>query len=104
MTISFKNCRIFDGIDIATNANCVVVEGARIVQIGSSRDLPSDGEVIDGTGMTLMPGLIDAHVHADLILVRGDPTSDLSVFTEDGTNVPFVLLNGEVVKNEFPHE
>ena len=63
MTISFKNCRIFDGINIVTDANCVVVEGARIVQIGSSRDLPSDGEVIDGTGMTLMPGLIDAHVH-----------------------------------------
>ena len=48
-------------------------------------------------------GSVSVGAIADLVLVRGDPTSDLSVFTEDGTNVPFVLLNGEVVKNEIPH-
>ena len=36
---------------------------------------------------------------ADLILVTGDPARDLSVFTEDGVNVPLVILGGEIVKN-----
>ncbi len=44
----------------------VLVEGDTIREIGLSGALPSGfgGEKIDCRGMTLMPGLIDAHVHA----------------------------------------
>ena len=41
----------------------VLVEGQRIVAAGSSVDHPAGAEVIDLGDMTLMPGLIDAHVH-----------------------------------------
>ncbi len=30
---------------------------------GISKEVPSDAEIIDGNGCTLLPGLIDAHVH-----------------------------------------
>jgi imidazolonepropionase-like amidohydrolase len=41
----------------------VLVEGERIVAAGSSVPRPSGAQVIDLGGSTLMPGLIDAHVH-----------------------------------------
>jgi imidazolonepropionase-like amidohydrolase len=41
----------------------VVVQGERIVEVGSSVKRPAGAEVIDLGDRTLMPGLIDAHVH-----------------------------------------
>jgi imidazolonepropionase-like amidohydrolase len=41
----------------------VLVEGERIVETGSSVKHPAGAEVIDLGDRTLMPGLIDAHVH-----------------------------------------
>src|SRR5271157_2938038 len=41
----------------------VLVEGERIVAAGSSVEHPAGAEVIDLGDTTLMPGLIDAHVH-----------------------------------------
>ncbi len=41
----------------------VLVEGDRIVAAGAHVDRPAGAEVIDLGDTTLMPGLIDAHVH-----------------------------------------
>ncbi len=41
----------------------VLVRGERIVEAGSSVTHPAGAEVIDLGDRTLMPGLIDAHVH-----------------------------------------
>ncbi len=41
----------------------VLVEGERIVAAGTSVEHPAGAEVLDLGDMTLMPGLIDAHVH-----------------------------------------
>jgi imidazolonepropionase-like amidohydrolase len=41
----------------------VRIEGERIVAAGSSVERPAGAEVIDLGDVTLMPGLIDAHVH-----------------------------------------
>jgi imidazolonepropionase-like amidohydrolase len=41
----------------------VLVQGERIVEVGSSVKRPAGAEVIDLGDRTLMPGLIDAHVH-----------------------------------------
>ena len=41
----------------------VLIEGERIVAAGSSVEHPAGAEVIDLGDVTLMPGLIDAHVH-----------------------------------------
>jgi imidazolonepropionase-like amidohydrolase len=61
----FKNARIFDGV----NADCaegmsVRVADGRIQEISSRPLSVPDARVIDVAGGTLMPGLIDAHVHA----------------------------------------
>jgi imidazolonepropionase-like amidohydrolase len=65
-SLLFKNARIFDG----ASAECAEGQWLRVadglIQEIASRPLaPRDDEqVIDVTGRTLMPGLIDAHVHA----------------------------------------
>jgi len=41
----------------------VLVQDERIVEVGSSLKRPADAQVIDLGDTTLMPGLIDAHVH-----------------------------------------
>jgi len=41
----------------------ILVQGERIVEAGTSVSRPAEGEIIDLGDRTLMPGLIDAHVH-----------------------------------------
>ena len=43
----------------------VLVDGERIIEVGprAAVTVPPDAEVIDATGMTVMPGLIDCHDH-----------------------------------------
>lgn len=41
----------------------ILVQGERIVEVGASVKRPEGAEVIDVGDRTLMPGLIDAHVH-----------------------------------------
>ena len=63
----FQNVRIFDGkSDKLTAPSNVLVRGNMIEKI-SADPIPTDRRaetvIIDGNGKTLMPGLIDAHVH-----------------------------------------
>ena len=54
---------LFDGTDTTLQPDPVVVfEGATIVSVGSG-PLPPDVEVVDLGEATLMPGLVDTHVH-----------------------------------------
>ncbi len=57
-----KDVNIFDGKRIIQD-RCVVVENGRIKKIGKNLTAPPEAEVIDGKGKTLLPGLIDSHVH-----------------------------------------
>lgn len=47
----------------------VVVRGGRITWVGPARDveIPDGARVLDVRGKTILPGLIDLHVHVDLI-------------------------------------
>ena len=61
----FKNARIFDG----TNAECaegmyVHVADGLIQEVSAKPIAAPDARMIDVGGRTLMPGLIDAHLHA----------------------------------------
>jgi 5-methylthioadenosine/S-adenosylhomocysteine deaminase len=52
----------------------IVVDGTRIAAVGKESDLVAHyptAERLDGGGMIAIPGLIDAHSHADQSLLRG---------------------------------
>src|SRR4051794_2000789 len=69
--VLFRNVRIFDGKTGALTApSNVLLSNGKIENI-STADIATAGQVIDGGGRVLMPGLIDAHWHA--MLVRPTP-------------------------------
>jgi len=76
----FKNVRIFDGkAEKLSDTNNVMVRGNIIERVSSDTiQSPADANVtvIDGGGRTLMPGLIDAHVHA--MLIRPTPAQAIA--------------------------
>lgn len=49
----------------------VVVRGTRIAYVGPDKPLPAEGERVDGSGCLLMPGLVNAHTHVAMTLMRG---------------------------------
>ena len=63
MITAIVNARIFDG-DRVIDDTSVVIDGAQIQAVGG--EVPAGAGVIDGHGATLMPGLIDSHVHTDI--------------------------------------
>jgi imidazolonepropionase-like amidohydrolase len=80
--ILFTNVNVFDGTsDGLHEGTNVLVEGNLIKTISNSPIQAASGAtVIDGGGRTLMPGLIDAHVHFNLAAEGGltEITGDLT--------------------------
>jgi len=70
--VAIRAARLIDGRggNVVSPA-VIVVRGNKIESIGSAA--PPDAQVIDLGDMTLLPGLIDAHVHT---LLQGDITSE----------------------------
>ncbi len=60
---AITNARIFDGEQVIDNQN-VVIDGDHIVAISDS--IPNEANIIDAQGGTIIPGLIDSHVHTDI--------------------------------------
>ncbi len=84
-TTLIRDVRVFDGTD-TSGPTSVLVRDGRIAAIGTQQAVPAGADVVDGSGMTLLPGLIDAHTHAfgnalEEALVFG-VTTELDMFTE----------------------
>lgn len=65
MTIAIRQIRILDGLGHRIERGTLLIEGTRIQAVGPERDvrLPKGAQRIDGRGLTVLPGLIDCHVH-----------------------------------------
>src|SRR4028119_1341849 len=62
-SFAISGARVFDGSEGIPAATVVVIDG-RIQSVGPNVIPPPGIPVIDGTGSTLMPGMIDGHAHA----------------------------------------
>jgi imidazolonepropionase-like amidohydrolase len=64
-SMTIRSVRVIDGTGQTTERATVIIRGSTIAAIGSDRDVsPPRGTCkIDGRGLTLLPGLIDCHVH-----------------------------------------
>jgi len=62
--ILITNVDIFDGINeqLVPGAN-VLIEGSVVTTISTTPLKPGSATVIDGSGRTLMPGIVEAHTH-----------------------------------------
>lgn len=78
----FHNVRVFDGkSDSLSPPLDVLVRDGRITAISGPANAPAGAAVVDGAGLTLMPGLFDAHVH--LGGVEGEPVWDIGKHLPD---------------------
>ena len=65
--ILLSNITVVDGLghEPAPMRDVLIREGriARVAITGTLPEIPADSRTIDGAGLTVLPGLIDAHVH-----------------------------------------
>ncbi len=78
----FENARIFDGYSAdCADGMSVLIEDGMIREV-SEHPIKADGaQRLDVAGKTLMPGLIDCHIHAYF--------SDLNAKVVDGRDAPY---------------
>ena len=64
MSTLFNGGRIFDGMGSTLDDHAVLVDDQKIKRITPKAEFSGfDDEVVDVSGGTLLPGLIDCHVH-----------------------------------------
>jgi imidazolonepropionase-like amidohydrolase len=78
--------RVFDGQRLLP-ASDVLLAGGAVAGIGDDLGVPAGAEVIEGHGRTLLPGLIDCHVHAGDVRALGQAlafgvTTELDMFSD----------------------
>jgi imidazolonepropionase-like amidohydrolase len=72
MAIAIQRVRLIDGTGAVTDPATVIVREHRIAAAGPSRtiSIPRGATRVNGRGLTLLPGLIDCHVH---FIMGGEP-------------------------------
>jgi imidazolonepropionase-like amidohydrolase len=78
-SIVLRGGRVWDGTGAAARAGTVVIRRNQIASVlaAGATGWPADARVIDVTGKTVMPGLIDLHTHLDY---RMPGNSDVEAF------------------------
>src|SRR5206468_1401464 len=73
-TVVLRNGRIFDGTGAPAREGTLVIERNKVVKIllPSSNEWPKDAHVVDVSGKTVLPGLIDLHTHLTYPLNQED--------------------------------
>ena len=84
--ILIEHVRVFDGTRVLEDRSVLIGDGI-IRSVVARIPRPADATVMDGTGKTLLPGLIDAHTHtiAETLLQQAPVfgvTTDLDMFTD----------------------
>ena len=67
MATAITNVRIFAGEEVI-GERTVLLDGETIRTVGEP--VPPDATIVDGAGATLLPGLIDSHVHTEVAGLR----------------------------------
>lgn len=103
-----RNAYVLDGTGKPAFHADVAVIGGRIAEIGPIPPEAVAGETVDATGLTLAPGFIDIHTHADIaLLARPEHLPKVmqgvttEVFTNCGLGFAPVAGDGLKIQREF---
>lgn len=86
MTIAIHHTRLIDGTGAVLNQATVLVRGSTIAGAGRDITIPKGSTRVDGRGLTVIPGLIDCHVH---LCLGGEPDV---VATMESESASYTLL------------
>jgi imidazolonepropionase-like amidohydrolase len=68
-----RNARVVDGTGAPAKQITILIRDGRIAAVGEKIEVPADAKVVDASGLTLLPGLIDLHTHLQNATVAGAP-------------------------------
>ena len=87
-----------------TRRAAVLVEGGRVVRTGprDQMPVPQDARVVDAEGLTLLPGLIDTHVHLYDAISKMRPEAEGSDEIKWNFTKFLVGRDGAVIKRYEP--
>ena len=101
-TLLIRAGRLFPALDeTVLKDGWVLVEDGRIAEVSASEPRADGARRIERPDATLVPGLIDCHVHltvsggGDWLLVRGALTRDVTAILADG-GIPAVVQSGRL--------
>ncbi|WP_161786135.1 CIA30 family protein [Lysobacter antibioticus] len=84
-SFAIRQVRVFDGERVLPSATVLVRDGL-IAEVGAGLAVPAGVPVVDGNGATVLPGLIDSHVHswgeARSDALRFGVTTELDMFSD----------------------
>ncbi len=85
--LALRGARLFDGAAMR-EAGVVLIEGETIVGVLDG-DPPADADVVDLPGATLLPGLVDTHVHLAFDASR-DPVAALAARDDEAVTTAMI--------------
>lgn len=88
-----ENCKIIDGLGNASYLGTVSIAQNKIVK-NESFDRAAADEIIDASGLTLMPGLIDVHCHSTF----DEPSSNDELFFHRREGLAAIVAGQNVKK------
>ena len=97
MRIIFTNAHLIDATDtLPQNYMAVIVDDESISWIGPTQQvqMAEDAQIFELGGKTLMPGLMDVHVH----ICHGTTPNPISDYTE---TIPFLAIQGVINAKAF---
>lgn len=107
--VAFTNARIItmEGNSVIERGT-VLVEGNVIKEVGAGVSVPRNAKVIDCTGKTIMPGIIDAHAHSGNFRYGLSPQKQWEYYAnlaygvttmhDPSANTEMVFANSELIK------
>ncbi len=109
-TVAFTNATIItvNPNDEVINKGTVLVEGNKIKAVGPNVAVPQGARVVDCTGKTIMPGMIDVHAHLGTFRYGLSPQKQWSYYAnlaygvttthDPSSNTEMVFSQSEMVK------
>ncbi|MEO6926581.1 MAG: amidohydrolase family protein [Rhodanobacter sp.] len=91
--LAITHVRVIDGNGTGAQENqTVLLRDGRIAAIGRQVKLPADATVIDGSGQTLMPGLVGMHDHMFYPAPKVNPAAKDAIYPEQASSFPKLYL------------
>ncbi len=95
--IAITHVRVIDGTGApAREDQDVLLRDGRIAALGRHLALPKGATVIDGHGMSLIPGLVGMHDHMFYPAPKVNPAAKDALYPEQGSSFPKFYLAGGV--------
>ena len=95
--LAITHVRVIDGHGTHAKENqTVLLRDGRIAAVGPDVKLPTGATVIDGSGQTLIPGLVGMHDHMFYPAPKVNPAAKEAIYPEQASSFPKLYLAGGV--------